>query len=397
VISAFRSLYSGARRGARTAIDEFLWLHCLTKAVQPEAVVSCDFPVLGRYLVSSERGVFRITANHIERLCGLPAFGMAVVEDRVYLATWRDDWSIVLSGAREALLQGGDCGWREIYRVKVQSEAGRIHQIGALGDVLWLCNTALNTYTKIDRHTGRWLASIGPFRCSFGHPILVDHNHVNSVFPQPDYLLFTAFKINRRSVFGLAGRGLIRLFAYPNMGAHDCIIVGEDFYFSDSYRMWDGGGKGGAVLRNGKIIDPPYFDRNAAYFVRGIAGKRNEIVVGNSYIGDRLKRMDGEGALILIRDETVTHCTAVPFAQVYDIIHEDGTRFDRPPAAGSFHEASAILERHLGPCVEEFPLCNALIGEHQKKFDDRDVGEIAEYFSEGNDSVLPNMMKVGGQ
>jgi hypothetical protein len=378
VISAVRSLSATGRAGARAAVQEFQWHRLLGQTTRPTEVRGCDFPVAGRYLVTSEKGVFRATANRIEKLCDIPAFGIALAGDRIYLATWHRDASIVLEGAAAAVLQGGDPAWRELYRVRAANDAGRIHQIGALGDVLWLCNTALNTYTKIDRRTGAWLANVGPFKCAFGHPILVDHNHVNSVFAQPGYLLFSAFKINRQSAFGVIGDGRLRLHAYRNMGAHDCILAGDDFLFSDSYRFWDGG-SGGLVVRNDAPIDRAYFDANAAYFVRGIAGQVGEMVVGNSHVGAREERMNGEGALLLLNDDRVVRRTAMPCAQVYDILREDGTHFDRAPAARSFAEAAAALERAFGPPVAEFPLTDTLSGEYQMKFNGNDFGRIEEY------------------
>ncbi|MBV9523402.1 MAG: hypothetical protein JO010_11445, partial [Alphaproteobacteria bacterium] len=276
---------------------------------------------------------------------------------------------------------GGDCGWQALYRVPTIDDGGRIHQIAVCGDALWIANTARNTLTKIDRHSGDLRANIAPFRCAHGHPIAIDHNHVNSVFAQPNYLLFGAFKINRRGAFGLVGDGKIRIFPYRNMGVHDCIIAGEDFYASDSYRMWDGA-RGGGVIVNGDILDKAHFDENPASFVRGIAGEGDEIVIGNSHAGDRNARFRGQAALILARAGRVTHRLALPSAQVYDILREDGAHFARPPAPISFAEASAVLTRRLGAAEAETPLRDALIGAHGKKFDERDIGDIAEYLEE---------------
>ncbi|NQV85982.1 MAG: hypothetical protein HQ492_02785 [Woeseiaceae bacterium] len=378
-MKAFSSFGTSVLIGAQVTLNEWRWQRLLAATARPQAVSQHNFPVVGRYLISTDNGLYRVTADAVERLCDIPAFGLALAKDRIYLATWHGDWSIVLSGDRDAVLSGGDCDWRELYRVKVMNDAGRIHQIGVLDDALWLCNTALNTYTKIDRNSGAWMANIGPFKCAFGHPILVDHNHVNGVLPQPNYLIFTAFKINRESVFGIAGRGLVRLFSYPNMGAHDCVMAGEDFYFSDSYRFWDEA-EGGIVVKNGVAIDKPYFDRNKAFFVRGIAGHGNEILIGNSCIGDRRERFKGRGELILVEEEMVTHSISTPCAQIYDILREDGAHFDRPPSAMDFDAASDILEKSLGQCVQEFPLIDVLSGERQKKFAKSDIGQVDEYF-----------------
>jgi len=370
------SLLHGLRAGAAATRQEYRFRRSLVAPRQPSSW-PIDLPLAGRYIISSDRGLFAVSRNRLDRLAAVPAFGIARAGDRFYAATWRGRSSLVLSGSAEALLGGGDCEWREIYSVDTQSDAGRIHQIAAHGDALWLANTALNTLTKIDRHDGRWMANIAPFLCAHGHPIIVDHNHVNSLFPQRRYLLFTAFRINRRAAFGLVGDGRAQIFAYRNMGVHDCLITGGNLIFSDSYRFWDGGG--GAVVIDGLFVDPLYFSKSPAYFVRGIAGETDEMLIGNSFAGDRQTRFLGNGSLMLARGGKVTHAVAVPFAQIYDILREDGTHFDRPAAPTSFAEASALLAGLLGPAIEEFALQDLLVGRSGKKFAPDDIGEIDEY------------------
>jgi hypothetical protein len=368
------------RAAARAARSELAFRRRLAASALTGAASRCDFPVADRYLFSSERGLYHLTRDALRQLSEIPAFGIAIAGDKIYLATWHGDASIILAGSLSALLGGGNCGWRELRRIPYLTEAGRVHQIAVQGNALWLANTAQNTYTKIDRQSGEWRANIGPFRCSFGHPILNDHNHVNSVFPQPDYLLFAAFKINRASALGLAGRGIVQIYAHPNMGVHDCIIAGDDFLFCDSYRLWEGH-NGGVLVKNGAIFDQAYFDANPAFFVRGIAGGGDEMVIGNSHVGDAHERFRGKGALILAQGTRVTHRVDLPCAQVYDILREDGAHFERPPAARSFAEASALLRRHFGPPVEEFALRDVLAGERQKKFAESDIGDVAEYLT----------------
>jgi hypothetical protein len=342
------------------------------------AEAEVDLPIAGRYLISSERGIYELAHSRLRRLSPVPAFGMAVIDGTIYLATWYQGYSTVVRGRLERLLSGQSPDWQEIYRINILTEAGRIHQIAAAGDALWLANTSRNAYTKIDRHTGAWMGNVTPFRCSFGHPLLVDHNHVNGVFPQAGYLLCAAFKINTRSAFALCGEGRIDVFAYPNMGVHDCLLTGDDFLFCDSYRMWQGA-RGGAPVRNGRLIDEAYFDSHPAYFVRALAGEGRDMLVGNSHAGEADRRFAGSGALILMRDDRVMHSTDVPFAQIYEILREDGTHFDLPPKARSFSEAREVLTRSLGAPVESFALRDMLCGERAKKFSEGDLGHVEEY------------------
>ena len=314
----------------------------------------------------------------MRQLTRIPTFGIAVADGNIYLATWYLGFSAIIVGKYDALLSGRNPGWREIYRVNVLTDAGRIHQISAVGDALWLANTSRNTYTKIDRNSGAWMGNIAPFRCSFGHPILIDHNHVNSVFAQPGYLLCAAFKINEASCLALCGDGEARLYSYPNLGVHDCILTGDDLLFCDSYRMWENG-KGGAALRNGRVIDPGYFDANPAYFVRALAGHGDELLIGNSHAGETDHRYSGSGALLLAHNDKIVTSAELPFAQVYDLLREDGTHFETPPGPRSFSEAARVLDTALGAPVETAALANLLCGERAKKFDKSDRGHVEEY------------------
>jgi hypothetical protein len=344
------------------------------------ADLSPEFPVEGRYLVSSDRGVFEVSANRIRHLSKVPCFGLAREGGDIYLATWTTrDTLILRGGIRESATGLSIARLTEIFRAPTLTEAGRIHQIGVCGDALWICNTAANTLTKVDRRSGAFRANVAPFRCSFGHPITGDHNHVNSVFPQSRWLLFAAFKINRRGAFGLIGDGECRLWAHRNMGVHDCIIAGDELWFSDSYRFWDQTGGHGCVYRGREMFDPIHFEQTPNNFVRGIAGHGPERVFGNSFAGDRTSRFSGSGNLLLARGNRVTHRIDFPGAQVYDIIRADGRRFDELPARNDFRAVAELMDQVFGPPVETMPLKEVLVGPAAKKFDDSDIGDIAEY------------------
>lgn len=365
--------------GARAARDEWRQFASVSGLGRlPD--LTRDFPAEGRYLVSSERGVFEVSANRIRHLSSVPCFGIARAEEDIYLATWTARDTLVLRGTlRDSAAGLTASGLTEIFRVPTLTEAGRIHQIGVWGDALWICNTATNTLTKIDRRSGAFLANVAPFRCSFGHPITGDHNHVNSVFPRDSWLLFAAFKINRRGAFGLIGRGECRLWAHRNMGIHDCVITGDELWFSDSYRFWDQVGGRGCVYRGKEMFDPAHFEHTPNHFVRGIAGHGRERIFGNSFSGDRASRFSGAGNLLLARDRTITHRIEFPGAQVYDIIRADGQRFAQPPSRGEFAAVADLLDGIFGPPVETMPLRDVLVGRAAKKFDESDIGEIGEY------------------
>ena len=378
------SIAKSAIVGLRSGRNEFCWRRSLQSLAHPVDLGPIDIACAGRYVVSSDSGIYYLADARIRRISAIPAFGIAISGSDIYLATWYGEWSVVLVADLPALIRGGRARWRELYRVNYLTPAGRIHQIGVTGNALWLANTARNTLTKIDRHSGEWCANIGPFKCAFGHPILSDHNHINSVLPTPKYLVFAAFKINDRSAFGLVGAGRVRLYAWPNMGVHDCIFRGNEFLFSDTCRMWQGakpGSAGGVVVSGGRPVDKDYFDSTPAYFVRGIAGTGNEMLVGNSHVGAGRDRFAGKGELILTEAGRVKKRAIFPGSQVYDIIDEHGRHFDTP-APGTFKEAALILDAALGPPIDEFRLRDVLAGPQSKKWDETDIGRVQEYLEE---------------
>jgi hypothetical protein len=325
-----------------------------------------DFPIQGRYIASTEMGLFRLERNCVRKVSDTNAFGLALTDDAAYVATMASTGHecVILKGDRDALFAGGhDLKWRRLYSIAIRDAGERVHQISACGDTLWLANTANNSLTKIDRHTGEWKAEICPFRCEFGLRIKRDHNHVNSVSAHPSFLMFGAWRINMQGCFGVIGSGRIRYYAYRNAGVHDCHVVGDDFLFSDSFRLdrAEKYGANGCVVRNDRIVDCEYFDANEVGCVRGIAGSGAEMVAGLSFPGSRDARMTGRGGLLLIRDDQVTHRIPMPCAQVYDVVRDDGQSFDRPPAVRTADEMAALLDRALGKPVMEWSLGEALM------------------------------------
>ena len=65
-----------------------------------------DLPIAGRYLISSERGVYALADGRLRRLSPVPAFGMAVIDGSIYLATWYQGYSTVVRGNLARLLSG---------------------------------------------------------------------------------------------------------------------------------------------------------------------------------------------------------------------------------------------------------------------------------------------------
>ncbi|MFV1852264.1 MAG: hypothetical protein ACMZ66_16370 [Thalassospira sp.] len=335
----------------------------------------------GRYLLSTDQGLILADSAGVYQITTFGVFGLAIDGDAVYVAALDGEDSVVFVGHADAITApSSQFEWRELYRVSKTGHSGRIHQICVCNGCLWLSNTAQNSLVKIDRFSGAWMGAFAPFKCSFGHPILTDHNHVNAVSAFPNFMLFGAFRANRQSAFGVCGAGEVRLYLYKNMGIHDCVISGNDLFFSDSYRMFDNGVVGGCICVNGEYKFSDYFDENPAGFVRGLAGTDGELVVGNSVTGPRAERFNGRGELIVFGSQGFKDRFNIPAAQVYDIIRLDGTHFDNPAMPNTFSDACSVLERALGPPAEVLMLSDLLVGPSgSKKFSVDDRGDISEY------------------
>jgi hypothetical protein len=337
--------------------------------------------VKGEYLITTDKGVFHLVNKTLRRVSDIPSFGVAISPDGLlYLATWGKSFTSIISTPLKNVLSDSLRSWNEIWRLPVASSSGRVHQISVCRDSVWLANTAQNCITRLDRFSGKWLANIAPFRCSFGYPILSDHNHLNGIHAAPNYLVFSAFRINREAALGVVGDGRVWLFRYPNMGIHDCAFDGNSFLFSDSYSMWDKRGHG-LLLRDGVEVSADVFERQNAQFVRGISGCRGEVVVGNSFAGVREERFSGQGHLIVLHGDGGYDWLSIPAAQVYDVLRCDGGRFDRPPSFRTATEVSTHFRNMLGEAVEEIPLADTLCHQTAKRFDERDFGDVKEYLA----------------
>ena len=63
---------------------------------------------------------------------------------------------------------------------------------------------------------------------------------------------------------------------------------------------------------------------------------------------ERSERLKGNGGLMLLKDEKVTHYIETPFAQVYDIIHTTGETFSTSDTVNNFEDICRIFKDLLG-------------------------------------------------
>src|SRR5262245_9877421 len=107
-----------------------------TRRASDHRRIPCSFPVSADYIVSTDGGLFRISRDAIRHLSLVPAFGLAIDGDDVFIATWGDNHTAILQGRAGALSDRRSFFWNEIYSQPVASSAGRIHQIGVHGNAL---------------------------------------------------------------------------------------------------------------------------------------------------------------------------------------------------------------------------------------------------------------------
>lgn len=337
--------------------------------------------ILGDYLVTTDNGIFRLKGDYIQKISDLPCFGIAINKksDQLFISSWRNNYTLILKSNLKHMLKNSFTKWETIYSIGINNEASRIHQISYNKSNIWIANTAKNSITKVCSKTGKWIANICPFLCSYGHPIDTDHNHINSILAANDYLLFTAFKANKKGVIGLVGKGKIKIFLYKNFGIHDCLIHKKKFFFSDSFSAWDNL-EYGIILEEKKKKFKSIFKKYNAQFVRGISINKNELIIGSSNFGKRKERLKKNGTLIRIVGDEDYDTIKINASQIYDIIRADGQRSDcRFSYNLKYDEVVKILRNSFGNENETFSLKKCLVGPNAKKFNKSDQGDVNEY------------------
>ena len=337
-----------------------------------------DFNLLGEYLVSTDKGIFLIKKNTIEKKLNISTFGIALSKKNFFISTSVNNNTQILKCDLRNFLEDKYKKWTTIFSKNISSDAGRVHQIDYLNENIWIANTAQNTLTKISVN-GEWKANIAPFFCEDGHPINIDHNHINAVNAFEDFLIFTAFKGFKKSIVGLVGKGKVYYFYYKNIGIHDCLIEENKFIFSDTFRFWDHKGHGSLII-DGKRFNENFLKKNHAHCIRGYSSSNEEFVCGSSNFGDREKRYNDKASIIVGNKNKFNKSIKINASQIYDIIRKDGFRNDdEKKKKYNFYEAKKIIEKALGKPKRVRKISECFIGKTAKKFDDSDLWQLPEY------------------
>lgn len=306
------------------------------------------------YYITSEKGVFRLDRSGFHRIHKIPTYGMALFGDWVFfsfIARFDGDHSLVVRGDREALTESGrKFHFQEVYRIRCQTTHERIHQVSRGTDCIWVANTGRNTLLRIDPESCAVLSEIPLFTDRFGHRVLHDQNHVNSVAQYGDNVLFTAYRAGERSLIGVMDDTSIIGYAYPHVGIHDICLGDGNFLFCDTFGK-PGSETGGVPVTRDGPLDPDFFAKPPGYVVRGVAGCEDEMLIGHSHKGTRAKRFKGHGSLLLVRKGKVAAVSAVKPAQVYQIITENGDFLERPQKPVKPEDLHSMLTHVLGDPV----------------------------------------------
>lgn len=302
------------------------------------------------YLITSEKGVFLMKNSSIKKLYSSHTFGISYDETSIFLACSDELKTYILKFDKKNFLNSKPDG-KILFSQYISEPGSRIHQISQSNNSLWISCTFDNTIMEIDKSNGKVLKKLAPFDDEFGVPILVDQNHINSIFCSGKSILFVAYKVNNSSMILSMDDDIIKGYSYSNIGVHDISLNRETIYFCDTFGKNNLIDKGGSVIENGSIMNPEIFSKSPGFILRGFAKCGSEIVVGHSHKGIRSERLRGKAKIIHILNRKLKKIIEMPFAQVYDITCIDAKTIDSKSKELSFEEINNILYQSLGSPV----------------------------------------------
>ncbi len=313
-------------------------------------------PLQGDYLISTDKGLFRASGRRVENILSLTMFGISITESTLFAAVTLAEWSFLLradmKGERDTFRLSG---LKLVKAYSTPSHPERVHQIHARGQRIAVASTKTNSIDFIDAATGKEIFDIYPIADKTGFPIKSDHNHINSAYQAGEVTFFVAHDGGALgALIGYVARGRVIASAFPNRGVHDVIPTARGLIFCDTFGpLKPNEPAGGNVYLNGKPLLPAHTDRT--FTIRGVAGTRDEWLVGHSHHGKRGDRFKGSGALLVLRNGELTEVADIPCAQIYDIIRADGRKFDDDLDDLDAAQARELLSTGVGPVVMDDP------------------------------------------
>ena len=319
-------------------------------------VQDVEIPLSHAYYFTSEKGLFRLDRTGVYQILDIACYGIAIGGPWVFLSLQSHHRAMVVRGNRDALLgKNRDFAFREIYRSHITSSNNRIHGI-YLGDrALWVANTGRNTLLEINPDTARVVNEIPIIQDRFDHPIVHNNNHINSVSEYGGIVLFVAYRAGTQSMIGIYDGATVTGYSYPRTGVHDIFLTETGFILCDTFGE-NTEQSGGVPITELGAYDPDFFAHPPGFIVRGLAGSSDELLIGHSHKGERSKRFEGHGAILVARGGKVIDRIDVRPAQVYQIISETGEFMSPLPASFEVNELHRVVQAALGE-----PICKANI------------------------------------
>ena len=260
---------------------------------------------------------------------------------------------VVVRGDRRALFESGrSFSFKVIYRLRTASSNERIHGLYWGDKALWVANTARNTLLKIDPDEARVTDEVAVILDRFDRPVLYNNNHINSVSEYGGIVMFVAYRAGEQSMIGVYDGASVTGYGYPRAGVHDIFLTETGFMLCDTFGE-NQQESGGALITEQGPFDPSYFKQPPGFIVRGMAGTPDEFLIGHSHKGERSKRFDGHGAILVARDGKVVDRFDVQPAQVYQIITGGGECITPRPATVDAAQLHQILRAALGEPIYE--------------------------------------------
>jgi len=303
--------------------------------------------IIGSYYISTNDALYYLENGLGQQVSTLGGYGIAIDENKVVRSVDLKNASrIVLLDTHDRT--NLDNIEEVIYEMPFKSTNGRIHQLSCDRKGHFYAALAnRNSILRFAKSENGWnFEEFTPFGDRFGAPILFDHNHINSVLSQNDFLLFVAYKAGTGSMIGVMRDDRVLGFRYPNKGMHDIFITKTGFLCFDTFG--GSGDPGGRPITESGPTRSPVFDRPPGYVLRGAAQFGTETLYGHSHKGERSKRFDGNGGILHFSGGCFSYYS-IPSAQVYQIVRKDGLFFDH--ADVSFEAIISQLTHTFGEPV----------------------------------------------
>ncbi|MBF0446776.1 MAG: hypothetical protein HQL67_01100 [Magnetococcales bacterium] len=340
-LRVLKESYKSCKRNLRA-------IHALSGRSQSKKIQDIDYDLQETYLITTDRGVYRLSRDGLFLVFPYHTYGIAIHKKHLFIAILIDTVSIIVRGDKQAFFSAGlPFNFQEVYRIHTLSPTDRIHGMFMGGKSLWVANTARNTILEIDPDTLQIKAEIPILYDSFSAPVLYDQNHINGISEYHGVVLFSAPKVNKKSMIGLYDGVSVTGYEYENSGVHDVYLSEEGLFFCDTFGT-NQTDSGGYLVTGESFFDKPFFDNPPGVVVRGLAGTPEEFIIGHSHKGARAKRFKGHGALLMARFGQVQKKIPIDPSQVHQIICQDGLNIKPSPDKMDAEEMRAVLKNRLG-------------------------------------------------